>query len=68
MVSMLNTGTYGLIYLNSIGVEYGILHYPRGTGGIRFARFFREGVAMSRTSRQKKEAWLFLEFLTSLDG
>ena len=65
---MLNTGPYGLAYLNSVGIEYGILHYPRGEGGRRFARFFWEGMAISGTSRKKEEAWLFLDFLTSIDG
>ncbi len=68
MVSILNTGTYGLIYLNASGIDYDILHFPRGEGGRRFTRFFWEGMAMSRGSQHKKEAWKFLDFLTSLAG
>ncbi len=68
MVSILNTGTYGLIYLNATGIDYDILHFPRGEGGRRYTRFFWEGMAMSSLSKNKKEAWIFLDFLTSIDG
>ena len=68
MISILNTGTYGLIYLNATGVDYDMLHLPRGSSGRRYTRFFWEGMAMSSRSQKKNEAWIFMNFLTSIDA
>ena len=68
MISILCTGTYGLIYLNATGIDYDILHFPRGPGGRRYTRFFWDGMAMTSLSQKKKEAWIFLDFLTSIES
>ncbi len=68
MISILNTGVYALIFLNSTGVDYDMLHLPRGSSGRRYTRFFWEGMAMSSLSKKKDEAWIMLNFLTSIDA
>jgi multiple sugar transport system substrate-binding protein len=68
MISILNTNTSALMFLNATEVDYDTLHLPRGSSGRRYTRFFWEGMAMSSLSQKKAEAWIMLDFLTSIEA
>lgn len=70
-VAMFCTGPWGMPFLNVSGVDYDVLHVPRGRQGRQGQRGTRitwDAVTIFANSKKKDDAWLLVKHLTSLQS
>lgn len=71
-IAMVNTGPWGMPFMNASGLDYGLLHIPRNditetNRGGRATRITFDGLAISTDSKQVEKAWTLVKFMVAAE-